>query len=589
MILALALQTQRLLEFMMKEVLVLFLSFPSVSSALWQSLWASSSNDDSVCGIWVAESTIRNAGLGMYAGKEFQEKQILQRDLVIPIVDLEMHNPNKKVELLWDEYTWNAAALKLHGEGVSEINAASPGFGSAANCVLSLINVDEWIPEDMTDTIQLHRFRDPGAGASTRFHNRESTAKVAIKPGQEFFVNYGDHWFKSRPQLGPIPMFDELDLASTMLMRYRKLQEKYPAQITNELWQTFVKSTAFTESRTLVGAFNHDDETELERLRNFGDNVKDLRRDESMRSLEWLENHGVCGDHLAPRLSTIEQAGFGAFSTRDLRVGMTVGALPMIHIIDRSSLDMYEVIAKSTVNLTKPVVPQLILNYCFGHGQSTLLLCPYGPVVNYVNHNATQANVKLRWSERLAKDQEKYFSEPLEYLKESGAYAKLAMELVATKNISAGEEVFLDYGDAWEMAWSAHVKSWEATGAEEYRSAGILNSKMVEPMPTVFEELRNPSVPINVELQCDTTFQSDTWKKHKNDLRRYLREQEGKWWPCDVLRYKKQRDGRYLYSVFMYQGRKMKKKRLVFNVPVEIFHFVDRPVSTTIDSVHLRG
>jgi hypothetical protein len=388
--------------------------------------------------------------------------------------------------------------------------------------------------------------------------------------------------------LGMIPLFDELDTASTVLMRYRKLQQKYngtEAEIAafDDLWQTFVKKTAFVKSRALVGAFKHDDMTELERLKDFGDNVKKLRINESIRSLEWIESHGVCGDHLEGKRSTIPQAGYGAFSRRDLPEGTVVGAMPMIHIIDRQALNMFQVLSRSTVDVNKPAGQQLLLNYCYGHPESTLLLCPYGPVVNYVNHNASQANVKLQWSDKLAvKDQQEYLTQPLQHLNASGAYAKLAMELVATRNITAGEEIFLDYGDAWEAAWDRHVDTWQAAHAAEvnYRSAGMMADSLVEPMPTAFEELRNATRPINVDLQCDSTFHSDTWKKHKGGkLKEYLREQEGKWWACDVLRYKQQKDGTYLYTVYMHTGKKKdKKKRMVFNVPVEIFHFVDRPV-----------
>jgi SET domain len=568
----------------------LLLSFLASSAAYWKNLWSSDASateqqDPGVCGIWLAESTIPHAGLGMYAGQDFRKGDTLQNDMAIPIVDLAMHNPNVQVNLLWDEYTWSAAALKIHGEGVMEINGASPGFGSAANCFLALINVDEWHPFDMSaNVIQLHRSRDPGVGASTRFHYRKSTAKADVETGQEFFVSYGDTWFVSRPQMGPVPLFEDLNMATIMLTRYRKLQQKYDnATIFDDLWATFVKKTAFVQSRTLVGAFRHDDGTELERLKDFDDNVKKLRTNESIRPLEWFETNGVCGDHLEGKRSTIPQAGYGAFSRRDLPEGTLVGGMPLIHIIDRKVLNMFHVVSKIAVDTTKPAGQQLIVNYCYGHAESTLLLCPYGPVVNYVNHNASQANVKLQWSNRLAKDQQQYLTQPLEYLTESGAYAKLAMELVATRNITAGEEIFLDYGAAWEEAWHHHVSTWPAVphkSEQNYRSASMLTHSLVEPMPTAFEELRNLTMPINVELQCDTTFQSDTWKKHKAKLREYLHEQEGKWWPCDVLRYKKHKDGTYLYTVYMYQGKKKEKqKRIVLNVPVEIFHFVDRPVS----------
>ena len=54
------------------------------------------------------------------------------------------------------------------------------------------------------------------------------------------------------------------------------------------------------------------------------------------------------------------------------------------------------------------------------------------------------------------------------------------MELVATRNIEPGEEVFLHYGESWNNAWNDYFeKEWEPTGAEKrYLSAAELNQRM---------------------------------------------------------------------------------------------------------------
>ena len=61
------------------------------------------------CGVWVAPSTLPGAGLGMFAGKDFEKSQpmLATGDIVIPIVDIMMHQRGrKKFIFLWDEYTW---------------------------------------------------------------------------------------------------------------------------------------------------------------------------------------------------------------------------------------------------------------------------------------------------------------------------------------------------------------------------------------------------------------------------------------------------------------------------------------------------
>ena len=126
------------------------------------------------CGLWLAPSSLPGAGLGMYAGRGFKQGEAFQQsgDIVIPIVDLLRHNEyyQERWTFLWDEYTWGADGLKMDKEGYHEVNSASPGFGSAANSFLDLVNVDEWSTE--WDNAGLNRSSDPGAGGFTTFWNR---------------------------------------------------------------------------------------------------------------------------------------------------------------------------------------------------------------------------------------------------------------------------------------------------------------------------------------------------------------------------------------------------------------------------------
>lgn len=140
------------------------------------------------CGLWLAESSIPHAGIGMYAGRSYEKKEALAAtgDVVIPIVDINFYH-GSKFNFLWDSYTWGAAELHAENEGIDEVNMASPGFGAAANCFLELLNVDEWRAHN--DNAGLHRSRDPGAGAFSPYHNRTATAKTKIEAGQELFVD----------------------------------------------------------------------------------------------------------------------------------------------------------------------------------------------------------------------------------------------------------------------------------------------------------------------------------------------------------------------------------------------------------------
>lgn len=346
---------------------------------------ADTTSESLECHIWVAPSTLEGAGLGMFAGRDFQTDEPLAHDLVVPIVDLVLQNDHEKFTFLWDEYIWNAEAVLMDDECFYDCNGASPGFGATANSFLPLVNVEEGWP--LQDSAGLHRSKDPGAGAFTEYHGRVSTATQKIKAGSEFFVDYGKHWFEGRDFLGPIPLYEDLKHATWLFKRYRSLQNSV-ALVRNdaesfmeELWETFVRQTDFTKSR-VIGSFHHDHKDELQKLDELHGNVEDLRRQQSSRNIEWLREHGTCGDHIVPGPSTLRQAGRGAFATRDLPVGTILAQLPLIHLTERDRLDTYPLVLRDN----KPPVPdkngrkssQLLLNYCYGHEESTLLLCPYG-------------------------------------------------------------------------------------------------------------------------------------------------------------------------------------------------------------------
>ena len=309
----------------------------------------STTQDGLECFIWLAPSTLEGAGLGMFAGKDFSQNEHLADDLVIPIADIELmqEDDEKEFNFLWDEYVWNADSVLMDQECFSDCNGASPGFGSTANSFLPLVNVEEGLPDQ--DNAGLHRSKDPGAGAFTQYHNRQSTAKIPIKAGEELFVDYGTNWFEHREFLGPIPLYHDLNYATYLYHKFRNLQGviklggQDPTSIMDELWQTFVRENDFPKSR-VFGSFHHEKENELAELNEMGGNVKELRRKQSERSVEWLRQHGTCGDHMKTGPSTLPQAGRGAFATRDLPKGTIVAQLPLIHITERYRLDMYPVV-----------------------------------------------------------------------------------------------------------------------------------------------------------------------------------------------------------------------------------------------------
>jgi len=316
------------------------------------------------------------------------------------------------------------------------------------------------------------------------------------------------------------------------------------------------------------------------------------RINEHRRSLDWLREHGACGDHIVAGKSTIPQAGHGAFAARHLPKDTVVAPLPMIHVTNRSSFDMYHL--KQTINGTwvadesKGVVgQQLLLNYCYGHSESSLLLCPYGPMANYVNHHKTMANVRLRWGRsETGNHMPQLLNATVHDIAKMVSTAKLAMELVATRDIEKGEEILMDYGLEWEAAWKAHEANWQPPKRVAKVAAAELNSEAK--LRTVFEEYESRHYPDSVTLFCDINMVmpgNNNWKDHHTagTLKEYLAT---RWWPCEILRYKTDpTSGDFLYTTHVFDpadetGTHILKSILLEDVPRSIFHFVDRPYTS---------
>lgn len=243
----------------------------------------------------------------------------------------------------------------------------------------------------------------------------------------------------------------------------KSLQEAGVSEETlKNLWETLVAKTQFEDSRVLA-AFNHSDPTEFPRLQQHP-NLTELRIEQATRPLDWLRKHGTCADHIAANRSTISEAGRGAFATRNIPKGTLVTQMPLIHIANRSRLAMYHLEEQEDYDLPFPNPErgvntyQLLLNYCFGDSRTTLLLCPYGAMNVYVNHNQTLANVKLQWSNPERGNHHPELLQASVSELEDTYSAKFSMDLIATRDIKEGEEIFMDYGDEWEKAWQDHVK-----------------------------------------------------------------------------------------------------------------------------------
>jgi len=373
-------------------------------------------------------------------------------------------------------------------------------------------------------------------------------------------------------------------------MKWNKLRKNLNQTIGNsslilkDLWETFVWNSPYTDvSREFFSLPKAWDETE--EVIETKSLVKH-RRKQSTRSEKWLRKHGICGDNILEGISAIKQAGRGAFATRNLSRGTIVAPLPLIHLSNRTRMSMFARNGTTAIKDSPPIGTQLLLNYCFGHRESTLLLCPYGLLTALINHGGKQrSNLKLQWSDpSRSNHQPEWLNKTLKQLRKKKG-AVLTMELIALRDIVEGEEVLIDYGDEWEEAWDRHVKSWKPIdGAEIYKSSEEFNDDMDSLLKTEFEEMISPYPP-NVKVMFDQTFaHSSKWKRHMREgtLTHYKKESEGELVPCDILRWTEDENGNLLYTTVTFDKAKEKDERYqkVVNVPREAFIFQNKPYTS---------
>jgi hypothetical protein len=390
-------------------------------------------------------------------------------------------------------------------------------------------------------------------------------------------------WFRftEREHLGAIPVKGDHTKAENFYKHYEMLTDKLEnSAVLPDLWDTFIANNSWG-SRVFAALPPKEDLNEMKKV-----GLRNLKRSRMVRSEDWLHEHGACADNVRIGVSTLDQAGHGAFATRFLVKGSAVMPMPLIHIPDRKALDMYDVI-KGKEDTSNAVGKQLVgkqlqLNYCMGHNKSTMLLSPYGPGFSLVNHNQTLANVRLQWaSPKRSNHHPEMLEKDVSHF-ETEKSAKLAMELVALRDIQPDEEILLDYGDEWELAWQKYVRTWEPVeDAESYVSAEQLNREQAR-LQTEFEQMKYPN-PSNVGLKFNMAFRKpEAWKSHLKlggDLL-VFKEDEGEGnVGCEILRYKEV-DGRIFYTAVITDEDKRNENTLVEEAPREAFHFVDRPYTS---------
>ena len=237
----------------------------------------------------------------------------------------------------------------------------------------------------------MHRGRDPGAGAITAYENARFRFIRPLKSGTEVFISYGENCLTSRNdnKFIDIPLESSYHRAN----QFMKTFERYSKQTSLEkqfMMDTlsFVREELVTDERlrTAIPKTIQD----LQEADNTGSELHSVP--DFVRPMSWLREHGRCIDYIREGSSTIPGAGRGAFAKLDMSKGHIIAPAPVLQL-DRA---LTEILWRGE-NGIRSIGDQLVLNYCYGHHDSSVLLFPYSPIINLINHSSGKAaNAKLQ-------------------------------------------------------------------------------------------------------------------------------------------------------------------------------------------------
>jgi len=277
-----------------------------------------------ICSLYMAESSIPNAGLGIFAGRAFEEEEPVDPSpqVVVPLIDLEGH-PLYSGSVLAN-YPWAGWSQGAHFEAEGA-TVLYPNLGMLANSHLGLANVDQNAVDGQIHLLgSTDRESDFSTGANTLYHGATFNVKnKPIRAGEEIFVDYGISYFHFRERMFNMVFPTATDYAEADEI-VEDFAEKIGDEITEENRQEWEKIV--TELEEDEG--DEDDEDDVGKFRvafALPENVEDVKYvakvgtarysiPQSIRSLEWLEENGVCLDNMRMAKSDIPYAGYGKYT-----------------------------------------------------------------------------------------------------------------------------------------------------------------------------------------------------------------------------------------------------------------------------------
>eukprot|EP00531_Pseudo-nitzschia_arenysensis_P009432 CAMPEP_0116142152 /NCGR_PEP_ID=MMETSP0329-20121206/14755_1 /TAXON_ID=697910 /ORGANISM="Pseudo-nitzschia arenysensis, Strain B593" /LENGTH=762 /DNA_ID=CAMNT_0003637367 /DNA_START=124 /DNA_END=2409 /DNA_ORIENTATION=- len=464
-------------------------------------------DDHTQCGIWMAPSSLTPyPGYGIFTTRKIKPREsILHAPDAVSIQIREAYRfkdmPLKKERRSWwdntfGNYVWHrGVGDHARYDWPKMTSDFQPGFGALPNhhCILQSLSF-RMAEEPVVDG--LVGYESPGRGAFSYTLGRDFYATRNLAPGEEIFLNYGHcERPKNAADIDGKDTGDGGDPDWTTFIYYPADFKQATKIIKNfepfgtEMWpkagaSNIVRSMIDQDSGAKPEYVMNIVAKALQNLDSIFQKVSQYPRNEkqyakellrsiargvlAQRDTNWIKSNGICLEHLLPKKSTLPDAGLGGFAQYGVPTGEIVVPTPVLQTVYKDILTLYE----RDVNVMEDPEQHklgkgLLYNYCFGRSDSSMLLCPLTSAM-LINHCSMRTkecgpdgpNAVVRWSSGWDVDSHVWRNRTLEEI--DAKFGRiLSLEVVATRDIAPGEEVFIDYGVDWENAWKKHVEKWK--------------------------------------------------------------------------------------------------------------------------------
>ena len=468
--------------------------------------------DDNECSVYLAPSSVadsnqRPAGFGVYTTKPLPRgAPIFQRGTgpTVAITDLTMNNNGTRPS--WAQLIFMPHCSNFDTEGDAyQCMKSNNNVGSLTNFHPMLINAKPADTDVYRDDI-LDRRKDPGIGAFSYHQGEHWYATRDVAAGEEIYNDYSERWFfdgqlkdeggRTIPHRknyfdaaqaiisfvdGDAPCAKEKTLTQKCLDGFRKTVnvDKRTNQLVSLATADVATFLGLVEAaKEKVKAQSRAAPTHTFLYKDYpsgGEEVMQLAMQIGRltilpgHSVDWIKENGRCLDNIYPSISTLRQAGQGAFASRPIEAGDSIVPIPTtIQVTDRETLNIYEWrdhSDKSGKRQTRyagkdPISQQLLTNYCFGDNESSLLLCPASNA-NLINHCSSRLkgieghcdpkqgpNAILQWGVDFDSETSEWLTLTVEEINERVEMGRrgLSLEVVATRDIGKDEGTLLEFG-----------------------------------------------------------------------------------------------------------------------------------------------